>query len=369
MTVHPEQQQSREGRGKQRFLLVLLHLAFWLVSMGIMYLLYARILDNASAALFVILYTLPIYLAAVYFTTGVTIPRAIASRNSGRLLLLLAYTALGILFLEIVFFLFLVLDVFPLPRLDGYLPPRNAIDIIVISAGVFIVTLMAMVLTLLRYWYAADRRSQLLRQQQLTAELAMLRAQVHPHFLFNTLNNLYALTLQKSDRAPEVVLKLSELLDYMLHESQAESIPVEREMQLLEHYLDLERLRHGSRVRISCGKDIAHSQQLAPLLLLPLVENSFKHGVSRDSGEAWVDISLRSTSSGIEFQIRNSVPAEQGTTPAHIENGSGGIGLRNVRERLQLLYPARHRFHAGLQGEVFDVTLSITPFPQLPVED
>ena len=369
MTVTPEQQQSRKGRAKQRLVRVLLHLAFWLVSMSIMFLLYARILDNASAALFVLLYTLPVYFASVYFTTGVTIPRALLPRRYGRVLLLASYTVLGVFFFELVLFLILVLNTLPRPPLEGYVPPRNAIDIIVISAGVFIVTLMATVLSLLRHWYAADRRSQQLRQQQLTAELAMLRAQVHPHFLFNTLNNLYALTLQKSDRAPEVVLKLSELLDYMLHESQAQSIPVEREMQLLEHYLDLERLRHGSRVRIRCRKDISHSQQLAPLLLLPLVENSFKHGVSRDSGEAWVDIALRSTSSGIEFQIRNSVPSEPGTTSAHIEKGSGGIGLRNVRERLQLLYPARHRFHAGLQGEVFDVTLSITPFAQFPVEE
>ncbi|MCB2203332.1 sensor histidine kinase [bacterium] len=347
---------------------LLFHLLFWLLAMGIMYLLYARLLDSGSAAAFVLLYTLPVYITTVYVTTGITIPRTLLRRRYARFLLYSAYTVLGVFFLLIVEFFLLVLGVLPLPPLQGYTPPRNAVDIVVLSAGIFVVTLMASVITLLRHWYAADRRTQRLRQERLTAELAMLRSQVHPHFLFNTLNNLYALTLQKSDRASEVVLKLSELLDYMLYESRNEFVSVEREVRLLEHYLDLERMRHGPRVRISWENDLRAALPVAPLLFLPIVENCFKHGVSRDSGDAWVEVALRAGSSDIHFEARNSLPAEREASKQQApgsdatENdaaGSGGIGLRNVRERLNLLYPGRHDFSLTTTGNVFEVRLDL----------
>ncbi len=337
-----------------------LHLLFWLAAMGISYLFYARLLESGEAALFVLLYTLPVYVAAVYVTTGITIPRALLPRRYGRVFFYVAYTVLGIFFVEMLLSLLLLLDAVPIPHLAGYEPPRNAIDIVLLSTGVYVVTLMASVLSLLRHWYASDRRTQRLRQERLTAELAMLRSQVHPHFLFNTLNNLYALTLQKSDRAPEVVLKLSELLDYMLYESRADTVPVEREATLLTHYLDLERMRHGPGVRIDWRSDLQVPQRIIPLLLLPLVENCFKHGVSRSGEGAWVELALSSTSSDILFTARNSLPAG-GAEPATVtENDSGGIGLRNVQERLRLHYAGRSSFSAEIRDGVYDVRLSIS---------
>jgi len=337
-----------------------LHLLFWLAAMGISYLFYARLLESGEAALFVLLYTLPVYVAAVYVTTGITIPRALLPRRYGRVFFYVAYTVLGIFFVEMLLSLLLLLDAVPVPHLAGYEPPRNAIDIVLLSTGVYVVTLMASVLSLLRHWYASDRRTQRLRQERLTAELAMLRSQVHPHFLFNTLNNLYALTLQKSDRAPEVVLKLSELLDYMLYESRADTVPVEREATLLTHYLDLERMRHGPGVRIDWRSDLQVPQRIIPLLLLPLVENCFKHGVSRSGEGAWVELALSSTSSDILFTARNSLPAGGAEPATASENGSGGIGLRNVQERLRLHYAGRSSFSAEIRDGVYDVRLSIS---------
>lgn len=342
---------------------IALHLLFWLTAMGVAYLFYARLLQSGKAALFVLLYTLPVYLAAVYVTTGITIPRALLPRRYGRVFFYVSYTVLGVFFVEMILSLLLVLDAVPVPRLEGYEPPRNAVDIFVLSTGVYVVTLMASVLSLLRHWYAADRRAQRLRQERLTAELAMLRSQVHPHFLFNTLNNLYALTMQKSDRAPEVVLKLSELLDYMLYESRADTVPVEREATLLTHYLDLERMRHGSGVRIDWRSDLQVPQRIVPLLLLPLVENCFKHGVGKSGGGAWVEVALSSTSSDIHFTARNSLPADTAAQEAADRNDSGGIGLRNVRERLRLHYPGRSSFSAEIRDGVYDVRLSISFLP------
>lgn len=350
-------------RGAAALLLrIALHLLFWLTAMGVAYLFYARLLESGKAALLVLLYTLPVYVAAVYVTTGITIPRALLPRRYGRVFFYLAYTVLGVFFAELILSLLLLLDAVPVPRLEGYVPPQNAVDIFVLSTGVYVVTLMASVLSLLRHWYAADRRAQRLRQERLTAELAMLRSQVHPHFLFNTLNNLYALTLQKSDRAPEVVLKLSELLDYMLYESRADTVPVEREATLIEHYLDLERMRHGPGIRIDWRDDLKAPQHIIPLLLLPLVENCFKHGVSRSGEGAWVELALSSTSSEILFTARNSLPPDV-AEPDAARNGNGGIGLRNVQERLRLHYPGRSSFSAEVRDGVYDVRLSISFLP------
>ncbi len=325
--------------------------------MGLMLLLWRRLFDNTTAAAFVLVWTFPIYLASVYFTVLVTLPRALYPRRYARLLQLVLYTVLGVIFLHTMFFLPLVTGGVPLPPIEGYAPPRSAVDLILLSAGVCGVTLLAVMLTLLRNWFEAERRGEQLQRQRLEAELAALRAQVHPHFLFNTLNNLYALTLKKSDQASEVVLKLSGLLDYMLYESQAETVPIEREAELIESYLDLERMRYGEHARINFRREIVASHNIAPLLFLPLVENSFKHGMSRSSGDAWVDITLICRTGEIFLTVRNSLPAEAAADSSASEEQ--GIGLRNVRERLDLLYPGTASFAAGHQGDAFEVTLRI----------
>ena len=335
--------------------------------MGVMYLLYARILGSGSAALFLLVYTLPVYLGSVYFTTQVTIPRALLTRRYWRTALYVLYTVLGVLFLLMAFFLLLIVRIVPVNPLVGPVLPRSGMDIIVLSTGVFIVTLMASVVTLLRHWYDADLRARRLTEERLRAELTTLRAQVHPHFLFNTLNNLYALTLRKSDRAPDIVLKLSEVLDYMLDESRADLVSIEREARLLEQYLDLERIRHGERVRIDWECRIDVPRQIPPLLLLPLVENSFKHGVGKDSGASWVEILLETTREGVHFRVRNSVPPRVVPEPAVTQNG-GGLGLRNVRSRLALLYPEEHVFEAGLRDGVYEADIRI-PTSRIETEE
>lgn len=337
------------------------HLLFWFTVMAAMLLLYARIYDNTTVAAFLLAYLFPVYVASVYVTLYITIPRTLLTRRYGKLFLYGSYTVLGVVFLIIMLFLILLIGRIPFPVPEGYDLPRTVTDIVVLSAGVFIVTLAAVALTLLRQWYAAERRGERLQRERLEAELAMLRAQVHPHFLFNTLNNLYALTLKKSDRAPDVVLKLAELLDYMLYESRADTVPVEREAQLIEEYLELERLRYGSGQRIDFHSSIERSNPMAPLLFLPLVENSFKHGLSRSSSDAWVRIDLRSDVGEVCFTIENSIARDQ----PEKQRESEGIGLRNVRERLQLLYPGTHEFVIDDTETLFRITLRII-FPLPP---
>ena len=342
------------------------HAAFWLVALAAMLLLYSRMLENSVAAMWLIVAMAPLFAGAVYFTLYVTLPRALYPRRYWLLLQLGLYTLLGVIFLQLLLFLLLVVRVLPFPHIPGYEPPAHAYDAILLSAGPVIVTLAAVAVKLLQRARDSERAAQRLRQEKLEAELAMLRAQVHPHFLFNTLNNLYALTLKKSDQAPEAVLTLSQLLDYMLHESGAERVDLAREAEVIGQYLALERLRYGAELRADFHTAIETPRRVAPLLFLPLVENSFKHGVSRCGADGWVTITLRSSGRTLRFTVENSVPPETEATdagePVQGGHAPGGLGLRNLRARLALLYPDSHTFEAGRQGDRFTASITIT-FP------
>ncbi|MBE0645824.1 MAG: histidine kinase [Bacteroidetes bacterium] len=344
------------------------HAVFWAVAAVAMLALYTRMLGSPTAAMWMIAATSPLFLGAVYFTLYVTLPHALYTRRYGLLLILVLYTLLGVVFLEILFFILLTVGVIPFPNIPDYLPPERAFDAVLLSAGPFIVTLAAVAVKQVLRARDSERTAQRLRQEKLEVELAMLRSQVHPHFLFNTLNNLYALTLKKSDQAPEAVLMLSQLLDYMLHESGAERVAVAREAALIEQYLALERLRYGPDVRMQFDQRIEAARSIAPLLFLPLVENSFKHGVSRCGSGAWVEISLHCDRRELLFRVANSLPsARADSRQSEEEEGhelmqkdKEGLGLKNVRSRLALLYPGAHRFKVEHGSDSFTAELSIT---------
>lgn len=176
-----------------------------------------------------------------------------------------------------------------------------------------------------------------LRAEKSEAELQALKGQLHPHFLFNTINNLYALARVKSDRTAPVALKLAQLLRYVLYESQKPSVPLDQEIQLLRDYVALEKLRFDEgRLAVQMEVDLDDPKQhIAPLLLLPLVENAFKHGASEQRDAARISIAIALKNKVLIAKIENSKPAE---TMEHVS----GIGLKNLRRQLDLLYPGRH---------------------------
>ncbi len=209
------------------------------------------------------------------------------------------------------------------------------------------------------------------QKQQIALELSFLKAQIHPHFFFNTLNNLYSLTLQKSDLAPEVVLKLSSLMSYMLYESGAPYMPLDKEIANLENYIALERLRFGNRLTLSFEKEglTQNHIQIPPLILLTFVENSFKHGMSQTVGEGRIDISLKADQNDLFFRVDNSVgdlvappslPSRSTPGPGFSNPSSAnGLGLHNVTRRLDLLYGSRYRLDKTETANHFHITLKI----------
>jgi len=209
---------------------------------------------------------------------------------------------------------------------------------------------------LVKYWYFKKEENSKLEKEKLKSELAVLKGQVHPHFLFNTLNNLYALILQQSKDAPEMVLKLSALLRYVLTECQQGMIGLTKELAILNHYISLEHMRFGDRLDLSFHVEGKLDQKtIAPLLLLPLVENSFKHGANEMLEKAWICISISVTGDQMKFKIINGKPCNQ---PPGMKFSSG-IGLQNLRKRLALIYPDKHNLRITDGEENFTANLTI----------
>jgi sensor histidine kinase YesM len=206
-------------------------------------------------------------------------------------------------------------------------------------------------------WYTNIREKQELVTETMQSELRFLKSQINPHFLFNTLNSLYALTLKKSDLAPDIVLKLSEMMRYMLYECNEKWVPLSKEVNYVANYLELERIRQGNRVDISYTVNgLVSHQKIAPLMFIPFVENCFKHGLGSQISRGFVKIHLDVRGNEIDLQIENS-KAE--AMPKQLHPRSGGIGLVNVRRRLDLLYPNNYQLKVEDAPSTYTVNLHL----------
>lgn len=292
------------------------------------------------------------YAVLVYFNLYYLIPNYLTKQRSATYLALLILAALVLTPLRLIVFYF-KFSSFPLlqQELVGNMGNFFVANILIGigSTGGRIVT----------DWFRQNREKQELANQTMQSELRFLKSQINPHFLFNTLNNLYALTLKKSDQAPEIVIKLSEMMRYMLYECNEKEVPLRKEINYLQNYLDLERLRQGRNVEISFQQEgEVRDQQIVPLLFIPFLENSFKHGLNAQITEGYVRISLIVDDRDIDFRIENSKANALPMRP-NANRPSGGIGLVNVRRRLELLYPKQHQFTISQTPDSFAVRLQL----------
>lgn len=203
-----------------------------------------------------------------------------------------------------------------------------------LSKSILFLTPAAVLLML--HFYKNQQKLLRINEQKKIAELNALKQQLNPHFLFNTLNNLYSLALEKSDRTPEVIERLSDMLDYMLYRCNSKFVLLQKEIALIENYLALEKIRYGKRVLVTFDYQVKKEVKIAPLLLLTFVENAFKHGVRQELKQASIKIFLSLKGEEIIFNVENSKPT------AVVENDvkkEKPLGLNNVKRQLELLYP------------------------------
>lgn len=198
-----------------------------------------------------------------------------------------------------------------------------------------------------------------LEKSQLETELLFLKSQISPHFFFNTLNNIYSLSVEKSNKTPKIILKLSELMRYMLYETQSKKQTLENEILCIQNYLDLERIRHDERLEVNMyiSGDI-QDKEISPMLLLTFIENSFKHGVNKNVGNVKIDIHFKIKEDFLYFSVSNPMP----TITKHVDNfnKSSGIGIENVKKRLELGYNKNdYKLSIKNKNNIFVIKLKI----------
>ena len=369
---------------------VLGHALFWIA-----FYLYAgpiasSIENNPGATIRVAAIDLPVKIAATYFTLFL-IDRYYEKSKRFYIYLILSICFFGfaqrLLSYEVIYPIY-----WPEGRkLPLLYPPKTVIE----TFGIYSVVAIIVVLHLARKWYISQQERQQLKNDKLEAELKYLKAQVHPHFLFNTLNNLYSLTITDSKKAPDVVYKLSQLMSYMLYDSNRPFVPLQKEIDYIENYITLEKIRYEDRLDVSLNvlSDVQNIE-IAPLLILPFVENSFKHGFSNDIGKVWVHIDILVNEGQLIIKVENSKgdastgpsghtstghsghghtslshtslnPNSTGTSPGITPGGSpttpGGIGLSNVRKRLDLIYRDKHDLQILEEERTYLVVLKLDP--------
>lgn len=215
---------------------------------------------------------------------------------------------------------------------------------------------LAAAIKLMKHFYEKQQHAMLLEQEKTVAELQTLKAQLHPHFLFNTLNNIYSHTQDTAPVAADMVLGLSTLLRYILYTCDAAFVPLEKEVKMMLEYIELEKKRYGNKLEIVTQLPSSYADlQIAPLLILPFVENCFKHGTSEVLEHPWINIHISLDKHQMHLKMIN------GKVNNNRQN-DGGIGIENVKKRLSLLYPDKHQLSILEEEEVFVVNLTVVLF-------
>lgn len=331
---------------------------FWVGYLLFFTILDASFYDDYWKAFLKVVTTMPIKMAATYLTLYVFIPNLLDRKK---------YASFAGLFLLMgVIFGYIARSLLHIYWVPTYVPDYDYAEYPLTHLGkaagnmisVYTVVFAASAIKLLKRNYQNEKITEQLNKEKLDAELKFLKSQIHPHFLFNTLNNLYALTLKKSDQAPEIVLKLSEMMRYMLYECNEKQVLLRKEVDYIRNYLDLERLRQGDNIDISFEvQGNIRDQKIAPLMFTPFLENSFKHGLSNNISKGFVNIKLTVADSDVHFFIENSKPdAPPKRDPSR---PSGGIGLVNIHRRLKLLYDDQYELDIVDSPNTYAVNLML----------
>ncbi len=330
--------------------LIAVHLLFWATYLALEY--FANTIHvrpgEGMRFLRATLLSLPILVTATYFIALFAVPKFLNKGRWGLFLLCLAGVTVFVLYgrvkwLELVNFI----------EYEYYKVPVSKVLKNVIRDYATIA--LAVCIYIIGDYRMAQQANIALARSKAEAEIKLLKGQLQPHFLFNSLNNIYSLALIKSDLTADSILKLTELLDYLVYRVNMDKVALSKELQLLRNYIGLEQLRYGDQLIVEADVKVENDAlQVAPLLLLPFAENCFKHGGAGSDGLFWVKIQLLADEKGLVFDIANS--KKNGVAP---KNRAGGLGLQNIRQRLLLLYPGRHQLHIDDLHESYRVRLDI----------
>jgi LytS/YehU family sensor histidine kinase len=226
-------------------------------------------------------------------------------------------------------------------------------EFLIVSSFLFVFGISIFVKLAKNHFEAAERNREIIRQRD-EAEFRMLKAQVNPHFLFNTLNNLYTLAYTRSEKTADAIMSLSEIMRYLIYEAGAPLVPVEKEIRFLTNYVELEKLRIEDPEKVTTVIECpTGNMMVAPLIFISFVENAFKHSSIDTDPEGFIQIFLAFHENGIFFTCENSMPQ------LPVKKREGGMGLINARARLDLMYPGKTELVIKTTSLVYTVTLNI----------
>jgi two-component system sensor histidine kinase AlgZ len=339
----------------QRHRLTLLHVIFWCIYLSfnlyqISFYQQRRGYDWNSALVFAGV-QFAFTFAIAYLNYFIFLPRFIKNKNIWKYLIEFTLPFALLVFLRI-YVQRMMVD--GSPRADYF--SSNMFVVQVVAINLFITVFVSM-LRFAADWFELEAKKKEIENERLMAELNFLKAQINPHFLFNTLNNLYYLAFSKSDNTTTVIEKLSQMMRYMIYDSNYPKVPLSKEIEYMKNYISLEQLRLNNQVPIRFEiEGSPDNQQIAPLIFITFLENAFKHGVNNHSNDAWVNVSIRLDGSYCVYRVENSKlpPA------ADTKEGKSGIGLQNVQRRLELSYPGQYKLRIEDKPDRYAVQLNIT---------
>lgn len=222
------------------------------------------------------------------------------------------------------------------------------------TALFFLVLMVSTSVRLIQEWLASEEKQAEVEREKLNTELYFLKAQINPHFLFNTLNNIYSLAVVKSDATAPAVMKLSSIMRYVISDTKQHWVPLEKEVKFIQDYIALQQVRLTDKVHIQLNIDgNINDHQIAPLIFIPFVENAFKYGISTKE-HSHIDISLQMDATELNFTVDNRIVSIESTAEENT-----GIGLKNTRRRLEILYPGKHQLNISNDNQHFHVHLKL----------
>ncbi len=363
---------------REKLLPLLAHVIGWLLFFGLLIgflynahpgLILSAVFGSPAFLIFAV-----IYLFVYYFNTEILVPRLYLQKKYLLYASIITGMLLIVYFLKpfdglMVNFMQRTMDGPPPEMMDRFPPdfspegpmpssgePQSGFKLDIVSIILYVmICSLGLALCIIREWRSTEQRALKAETEKVNAELAFLKAQINPHFLFNTLNNIYSMVMVKNDKAAEAVLKLSNIMRYITDEISSEQVPLESEISCMDDYIDLQRMRLGAKttVEVSVSGETG-TWPIAPLLLMTFVENAFKFGVSNHEA-ATIDIRVEARETGIGFFCRNKLFAVQ----SHADRN--GIGISNARQRLLHLYPDRHSLSIREDDGFFTVSLTVQP--------
>ncbi len=342
----------------QRHKVLWLHISFWCVYISFnlyQFAIFQRRNDRTDweTGLLITLLQLVLTLVIVYLNYFLLLPRFLQRKNLFLYLLELA-TPFTIVTIVRVYLTRALIEAGSYGRHEHYF--YSTIFVVHIVAITLFIVIFIGLLRFAADWFEFEAAKKEVENEKLMAELNFLKAQINPHFLFNTLNNLYYLAYSKSANTTEVIAKLSDVMRYMLYDATHTLVPLSKEIEYMQNYIDLERLRLSDQIPVNVNVEgNVDRVYIAPLILITFLENAFKHGVSTNDPNSWVNITIRVRDKDCIYVVENSKLNKVNGEP----HEKSGIGLTNVKRRLELSYPGRYSLEIEDLSDRYSIMLKL----------